>query len=46
VLVALDFRTGAYKWHFQEVCHDIWDYDSSSMDVAGKDGGPVNLTLI
>lgn len=29
-LVALDFRTGKYKWHFQEVRHDIWDYDSSS----------------
>ncbi len=29
-LVALDLRTGAYKWHFQEVRHDIWDYDSSS----------------
>ena len=32
-LVALDFRTGAYKWHFQEVRHDIWDYDSSSPPV-------------
>ena len=24
---------GAYKWHFQEVRHDIWDYDSSSPPV-------------
>ena len=26
-VVALDLVTGAYKWHFQEVHHDIWDYD-------------------
>jgi len=29
-IVALDLKTGAYKWHFQEVHHDIWDYDASS----------------
>jgi quinohemoprotein ethanol dehydrogenase len=23
-------RTGKYKWHFQEVHHDIWDYDASN----------------
>jgi alcohol dehydrogenase (cytochrome c) len=27
-VVALDVRTGRYRWHFQEVHHDIWDYDS------------------
>lgn len=27
-IVALDATTGAYKWHFQQVHHDIWDYDS------------------
>jgi len=26
-VVALDARTGAYKWHFQTVHHDLWDYD-------------------
>lgn len=26
-LVAVDFRTGEYKWHFQTVHHDIWDAD-------------------
>jgi quinohemoprotein ethanol dehydrogenase len=26
-IVALDLKTGAYKWHFQEIHHDIWDYD-------------------
>jgi quinoprotein glucose dehydrogenase len=26
-IVALDARTGKYVWHFQEVHHDVWDYD-------------------
>lgn len=26
-LAALDCRTGARKWHFQTIHHDIWDYD-------------------
>ncbi len=28
-IVALDLKTGAYKWHFQEVHHDVWDYDNA-----------------
>ncbi len=27
-IVALDAFTGEYRWHFQEVHHDIWDYDA------------------
>jgi len=27
-IVALDVRTGKYRWHFQEVHHDLWDYDA------------------
>jgi alcohol dehydrogenase (cytochrome c) len=27
-IVALDADTGEYRWHFQQVRHDIWDYDS------------------
>jgi alcohol dehydrogenase (cytochrome c) len=27
-LVALDVNTGAYRWHYQLVRHDIWDYDA------------------
>ena len=23
--VALDYKTGAYKWHYQEVKHEPWD---------------------
>jgi alcohol dehydrogenase (cytochrome c) len=26
-ILALDLKSGRYKWHFQEVHHDIWDYD-------------------
>src|SRR5690606_14165337 len=26
-VVALDAHTGEYRWHFQAVRHDIWDYD-------------------
>jgi quinoprotein glucose dehydrogenase len=29
-IVALDARTGKYLWHFQEVHHDLWDYDAVS----------------
>ena len=28
-LVALDLNSGRYKWHFQEVHHDLWDYDAA-----------------
>lgn len=27
-MVALDASTGEYRWHFQQVHHDLWDYDS------------------
>jgi quinohemoprotein ethanol dehydrogenase len=29
-VVALNAKTGQYTWHFQEVHHDIWDYDAAS----------------
>lgn len=28
-VVALDLDTGERRWHFQEVHHDVWDYDSA-----------------
>ena len=28
--VALDAMTGQYRWHYQVVHHDIWDYDCPS----------------
>jgi quinohemoprotein ethanol dehydrogenase len=27
-IVAIDAKTGEYRWHFQQVHHDLWDYDS------------------
>ena len=32
-IVALDLKSGERKWHFQEVHHDIWDYDTVSPNV-------------
>jgi len=29
-IIALNAKTGSYVWHFQEVHHDIWDYDAAS----------------
>jgi alcohol dehydrogenase (cytochrome c) len=29
-IVAVDLATGKYRWHFQQVHHDIWDYDASN----------------
>jgi alcohol dehydrogenase (cytochrome c) len=29
-IVAIDARTGRYRWHFQQVHHDIWDFDAPS----------------
>jgi quinohemoprotein ethanol dehydrogenase len=32
-IVALDVRSGERVWHFQEVHHDLWDYDAASPPV-------------
>ena len=42
-IVAIDAHTGEYRWHFQQVHHDIWDYDSPNPIVlfdAVIDGAP------
>jgi quinohemoprotein ethanol dehydrogenase len=42
-VVALDVKTGRYRWHFQEVHHDIWDYAAPNPVVlfdAAVDGRP------
>jgi len=42
-IVALDLKTGEYKWHFQSVHHDIWDMDNvmspvlADVKIAGVD---------
>jgi PQQ-dependent dehydrogenase (methanol/ethanol family) len=41
-IVAIDLNTGAYKWHYQYVSHDVWDLDAVSpvilTEAKGKDG--------
>src|SRR5215471_989032 len=32
-ILALDYKTGQYRWHFQQVHHDIWDFDAPSPTV-------------
>jgi quinoprotein glucose dehydrogenase len=48
-LVAVDLTTGARKWHFQVIHHEIWDYDNSSapllMDITVK-GKPVKAVAL
>jgi quinohemoprotein ethanol dehydrogenase len=29
-IVAVEAATGKYRWHFQQVHHDIWDYDATN----------------
>ncbi len=29
-IVAIDIKTGKFKWGYQEVKHDVWDYDAVS----------------
>lgn len=29
-IVAVDVATGEYRWHFQQVHHDLWDFDSAN----------------
>lgn len=46
-IVAVDLKTGKYKWHFQTVHHDLWDSD---MPTAGalidiKSGGKTHPGL-
>jgi PQQ-dependent dehydrogenase (methanol/ethanol family) len=38
-IVALDLKTGKLKWYFQQVHHDIWDFDSASPVVLFDAGG-------
>ena len=41
-IVAVDLNTGAHKWHYQYVPHDVWDLDAVSpvilTEAMGKDG--------
>ena len=43
--VALDLETGALRWYFQTIHHDLWDWDNITgptlFDVTGKNGEPI-----
>tara|TARA_R110002110_G_scaffold415561_2_gene650954 strand:+ start:183768 stop:185693 length:1926 start_codon:yes stop_codon:yes gene_type:complete len=32
-IVALDLHSGEYRWHFQHVRHDLWDYDTPAQPI-------------
>ncbi|MDA9612074.1 PQQ-binding-like beta-propeller repeat protein [OM182 bacterium] len=43
-LIALDLKTGKLEWYYQQVHHDVWDYDSGNQPVLfdmDVDGQPV-----
>ena len=45
-IVALDVRTGRRLWHFQNVHHDLWDYDNVAapmLTTIVKDGKKIDV---
>jgi PQQ-dependent dehydrogenase (methanol/ethanol family) len=48
-IVAVDLNTGAYKWHFQYIAHDVWDLDAVSpvilTEAKGKDGKMTKVAI-
>ncbi len=48
-IVAVDLNTGAHKWHYQYVPHDVWDLDAVSpvilTEAKGKDGKMTKVTV-
>jgi quinoprotein glucose dehydrogenase len=48
-LVCLDVRTGKVVWHFQQIHHDIWDYDNTTapmlIDIT-VDGRPIKAVAL
>ena len=47
-LVALDARTGQLQWYFQEVPHDVWNYDvaSSPILIEAKHNGRLTPAVV
>ncbi|HEY2056551.1 MAG TPA: PQQ-binding-like beta-propeller repeat protein [Solirubrobacterales bacterium] len=43
-IVALDAETGKYRWHYQMVHHDLWDFDAPSPTVLFK--GQMNGKMV
>src|SRR4051812_19085808 len=48
-LIALDARTGKRLWHFQNVHHDLWDYDNTSapqLTTIRQDGKSIDVVAL
>ena len=47
-IVALNVHTGSVVWHFQEVHHDLWDYDAAQPPILFnlRRGGRVTPALV
>ena len=48
-VVAVDIRTGAYRWHFQTIHHDLWDHDPPAPPVLfdiERDGESVDALAV
>ncbi|AMW04147.1 PQQ-binding-like beta-propeller repeat protein [Gemmatimonas phototrophica] len=48
-VVAVDTRTGAVRWAFQEVEHDLWDFDLTAAPVLTtitREGRPVDVVAV
>jgi quinoprotein glucose dehydrogenase len=48
-IVALDARTGRLLWHFQNVHHDLWDYDNvaaPALTTIEKDGKKIDVVAL
>jgi len=48
-MVAVDLDSGAYKWHYQYIAHDVWDLDAVSpailLDVKDENGKMVPAVM-
>jgi alcohol dehydrogenase (cytochrome c) len=47
-VLALDYKTGQYRWHYQAIHHDVWDYDCPAAPVLfdGKIKGVAKQGLV
>ena len=48
-LLALDVRTGKRLWHFQNVHHDLWDFDNNAapqLTTIKKDGRSIDVVAM
>ena len=47
-IVALDYRTGKLRWHYQQIPHDVWDLDTASpvMLVEVADSGGTRVKAV